>query len=111
MEKMLYKAQRIGKNGRIFTLYKLKTMKDGPGPSSSGEDDPRITRIGRFLRKTKLDEIPQIINILKGEMRIVGWRPEDPRYLDTIHPEVLATKPGLIGWATLEDMNEGELLK
>ena len=108
---IIYKAQRIGKNGKVFTCYKFKTLREEPGPTSSGDDDSRITKIGRILRKTKLDELPQFFNILKGEMTLIGWRPEDPRYLNTIHPEVLATKPGIIGWATLSDMDEGGILK
>ena len=108
---IIYKAQRIGKNGKVFTCYKFKTLREEPGPSSSGDDDPRITKIGRILRKTKIDELPQIINIFKGEMTLIGWRPEDPKYLNTIHPEVLATKPGIIGWATLSDMDEGGILR
>jgi len=109
--KGIYGSRRVGKDGKIFTCYKFKTMKDESGPTSSADDDPRITKIGRILRKTKLDELPQIINILKGEMTLIGWRPEDPKYLNTIHPEVLATKPGIIGWATLSNMDEGGILK
>lgn len=86
-------------------------MRDTSGPSSSGDDDPRITKIGKFLRKTKLDELPQIYNVIKGDMALIGWRPEDPKYLSTIHPEVLETKPGIIGWATLTDIDEGAALK
>ena len=86
-------------------------MKDAPGPSSSGDDDPRITRIGRILRKTKLDEIPQIYNWLKGDVKLIGWRPEAPEYLHTIPEEVLQTSPGIIGWATLHNIDEGKTLK
>lgn len=108
---MIYKSRRVGQGGKEFTLYKLKTMIDSPGSSSSGDDDPRITRLGRILRKTHLDELPQIYNVIRGDMNLIGWRPEDPRYLNTIPPEVLATKPGLIGWATLLDIDEGKALK
>ena len=80
---------------------------DKIGGSSSGDNDVRITRVGRILRKTKLDEIPQIINWIKGDVALVGWRPEAPEYSHTIPEEVLQTKPGIIGWATLSDMDEG----
>ena len=108
---MIYKSQRIGQHGKLFTLYKFKTLIDSPGPSSSGDDDPRITRVGRILRKTHLDELPQIYNVIRRDMVLVGWRPEDPKYLHTIPKEVLDTKPGWIGYATLHDMDEGEVLK
>jgi len=81
------------------------------GSLSTAEDDSRITKIGRFLRKWRLDELPQIWNILRGDMTLIGWRPEVPQYLNTIPPEVLATKPGIIGLATLYDINEGERLR
>ncbi len=84
---------------------------DKTGVSSTSEDDPRITKIGKFLRKTKLDELPQLINLIKGDIKLIGWRPEVPRYLNTIPAEVLATKPGIFGLATLWDIDEGALLK
>src|SRR3990167_6923438 len=84
---------------------------DKLGGSSTADDDPRITKIGRILRKTKLDELPQIWNWIKGDMNLIGWRPEVPEYLHTIPTEVLMTKPGIIGWATLSDMDEGFTLK
>lgn len=111
---IIYKQNRIGKNGRIFGLYKFRTMvenADKIGGSSTAGDDPRITRVGAFLRKTHLDELPQIVNILKGDMALIGWRPEVPEYLDTIPLEVLATKPGIVGLATLWDINEAEVLR
>jgi lipopolysaccharide/colanic/teichoic acid biosynthesis glycosyltransferase len=111
---ILYKSARLGKDGRVFQLLKFRTMvknADRIGGSSTADDDPRITKIGKLLRKTKLDELPQIINLLKGDMTLIGWRPEVPQYKDTIHPEVLATKPGIIGLATLWDFDEGARLK
>lgn len=107
---ILYIAARVGQNGKIFKLLKFRTMvlnADKIGGSSTADDDPRITWWGRILRKTKLDELPQIVNVLKGDMALIGWRPESPEYLDTIPPEVLATKPGIIGYATLFDIDEG----
>jgi len=84
---------------------------DKTGISSTADDDPRITKLGRILRKTKLDELPQVINLLRGEMALIGWRPEHPKFLHTIPKEVLETKPGIIGLATLEDMDEGKTLE
>ena len=111
--KIIYRSDRIGKNGRLFSMYKLRTMvnnADKIGGSSTADNDPRITKIGKYLRKYKLDELPQLINVLKGDCTLVGWRPEVPEYLDTIHEEVLATKPGLTGLATLHDYDEGKIL-
>lgn len=84
---------------------------DKLGGSSTADDDKRITRIGRILRKSKLDELPQFVNLLRGDLRIIGWRPESPEYLETIPPDVLATLPGIIGFATLFDFDEGAELK
>ena len=81
------------------------------GGSSTASDDPRITPVGRILRKYKIDELPQLFNWFKGDIKLIGWRPEAPEYLQTIPKEVLATKPGLIGLATLWDIDEGEALK
>jgi len=111
---IIYKARRVGKNGKIFTLYKFRTLvenADRIGGSTTSDNDPRITRVGRVLRKTKLDELPQLYNWLKGDIALIGWRPESPEYLDTIPPEVLATKPGIFGLATLWDMDEGKFLQ
>ncbi len=111
---LIYKSVRVGQFGKPFILFKFQTMCDGAewmGGSSTADDDPRITRIGRILRKTKLDELPQIYNWLKGDMALIGWRPEVPAYLHTIPTEVLMTKPGILGWATLFDIDEGATLK
>lgn len=111
---IIYKASRVGRYGKLFTLYKFRTMVEGAdkiGGSSTSDNDPRITWWGKILRKTKLDELPQLINVLHGDMGLIGWRPEAPEYLHTIPPEVLDTKPGIIGYATLHDMDEGAFLK
>lgn len=111
-----HKAVRIGKKGERFTLYKFRTMvinaaQTGPGITSS--EDPRITRVGRFLRKTKLDEIPQLWNVLKGDMSIIGPRPEDPKYVRHYTDEqlrVLSVRPGLSGPAAIRYRNEERML-
>lgn len=102
---MLFTQTRIGKNGRPFTIYKFRTIpKNEVAPNSWG----------RFLRKTKIDELPQIINILKGEMALVGPRPDIPGYADELIGEdriILTVKPGITGLASLKYKNEEELLK
>ena len=113
---VFHRARRIGKDGQPFTLYKFRTMvADAPrqGPGITRQDDPRITRVGRFLRKLKIDEMPQLINVLKGEMSIVGPRPEDPRYVAHYTPEqrrVLSVRPGMASPAFIKYRHEEELL-
>ncbi len=115
---VFYRGRRVGKNGKIFRIFKFRTMvanadKIG-GPSTAG-DDPRLTKIGKFLRRHNLDELPQLINILKGEMSFVGPRPEVPSEVETYGSEekkiILSVKPGLTDFATLEDIHEEEILK
>jgi lipopolysaccharide/colanic/teichoic acid biosynthesis glycosyltransferase len=102
---VLYRAQRVGRNGRPFTMLKFATMRPGDaGPRVTRERDPRITPIGRWLRATKLNELPQVFNVIKGDMSIVGPRPEDPRYVaffTTEQTEVLQVRPGLVSPAYL----------
>lgn len=113
---VFHRATRIGKDGKPFTLYKFRTMvADAPnrGPGITRDADPRITRVGRFLRKLKIDEMPQLINVLKGEMSIVGPRPEDPRYVAHYTPEqrrVLSVRPGMASPAFIKYRHEEELL-
>ncbi|HHE76397.1 MAG TPA: sugar transferase [Candidatus Parcubacteria bacterium] len=115
---VFYLGERVGKDGKIFKMYKFRSMvvnadKIG-GPSTAG-DDPRLTKVGKFIRKHNLDELPQLINILKGEMSFVGPRPEVPSEVMTYKPEekkiILSVKPGLTDLATLEDIHEEEILK
>ncbi len=100
-------AKRIGKDGQSFKMFKFRTMylnTDQRGPASILQHDPRLTPVGRFLRRTKLDKLPQLINVLRGEMSLVGPRPEDPRYVAWYTPEqrrVLAVRPGLTSPATI----------
>lgn len=107
----LYRQVRVGRGGRPFTLYKIRTMIDrcesGTGPVWSGPGDTRVTRVGRFLRRTHLDELPQLWNILRGEMSLVGPRPERPEFIGELerlvprYRERLAVRPGLSGLAQI----------
>lgn len=109
-----FRARRTGIAGRQFTLWKLRTMAPVGGPRISGPDDPRVTRVGRFLRRTRLDELPQLANVLLGDMALVGPRPEDPAFVDTADPrwlEILSRRPGLCSPVTLRFAAiEGRLL-
>lgn len=113
---VLYRGQRVGRFGRPFRMFKFRTMvvdADRIGGSSSGDDDPRITRVGRFLRKFKLDELPQLFNILRGEMSLVGPRPEVQKFTDMFTEEeraILSVRPGITDWASLWNSDEGAIL-
>lgn len=105
-EEVLYRAPRVGLHGRRFTMFKFATMRPGDsGPRVTREGDPRITPIGRVLRSTKLNELPQIVNVLRGDMSVVGPRPEDPRYARAYTPEqraVWSVRPGMTSVAYLD---------
>lgn len=113
---VFYRQKRVGKNEREFSLFKFRTMRpdaDKTGQLTVGMRDPRITEIGYFLRKYKLDEFPQFINVLLGEMSIVGPRPEVKMYTDLYSKEqkkVLQVKPGITDYASLFYFNENEIL-
>jgi lipopolysaccharide/colanic/teichoic acid biosynthesis glycosyltransferase len=113
---VFFKQQRVGKGFRPFLIYKFRTMvEDAPqrGSSITVGADPRITRIGRFLRKTKFDELPQLINVLKGDMSLVGPRPEVPRYVEMFrddYEEILRVRPGITDTASLKYEDEAEIL-
>ncbi len=113
---ILYPGLRVGKRGKTFRMLKFRTMvinADKIGGSSTPEDDLRITRIGKYLRKYKLDELPQLVNVLKGEMSIVGPRPEVPYYVDMYSEKekaILSVRPGITDWASLWNSDEGKLL-
>lgn len=113
---VFYRQIRVGKNNRDFYLYKFRTMRvgsDKKGLLTVGERDNRITKVGYFLRKYKIDEFPQLINVLKGDMSIVGPRPEVRKYVDMYSPEqlkVLSVRPGLTDYASIKYVNENEVL-
>jgi lipopolysaccharide/colanic/teichoic acid biosynthesis glycosyltransferase len=113
---VFFKQRRIGKNFRAFLIYKFRTMKENSelsGPVITVGDDSRITLIGRFLRKTKLDELPQLINVLKGEMSLVGPRPELPRFVELFRREytkILTVRPGITDLASLKYHDEAKLM-
>jgi lipopolysaccharide/colanic/teichoic acid biosynthesis glycosyltransferase len=113
---VFFRGERIGQHGRRFHILKFRSMvPDAPrlGTSITSHDDPRITRIGKFLRKTKLDELPSLVNVLQGEMSLVGPRPESPAWVERYTPQqraVLTIKPGITGPAQIKYRNEEGLL-
>ncbi len=113
---VLHQGQRVGTGGGLFNLYKFRTMAVGAdkmGPAITPTNDPRVTKVGRILRRTKLDEIPQLINVLKGDMSFVGPRPEDPRYVSIYTADqqrILAVRPGITSAASLTYRHEEKLL-
>jgi lipopolysaccharide/colanic/teichoic acid biosynthesis glycosyltransferase len=113
---VLFRQERVGTRFRLFQIYKFRTMtRDAPltgGPITCG-GDPRITRVGRFLRRTKIDELPQLINVLKGDMSIVGPRPELRQYVERFRDdycEILRVRPGMTDPASLKFRDEATLL-
>jgi len=103
---VFYKQQRVGKDGKLFTLYKFRTMVNDAekevGPVLASREDPRVTKVGKILRTTRLDELPQLLNVLQGDMSLVGPRPERPHFVKrhkVLHELRLAVKPGLTGLA------------
>jgi lipopolysaccharide/colanic/teichoic acid biosynthesis glycosyltransferase len=113
---VFYRGVRIGRYGRPFRIFKFRTMvvdAEKIGGPSTADDDPRITKVGKFIRKYKLDELPQLINVLKGEMSFVGPRPEVQYYVDMFTEEekaILSVRPGITDWASLWNPDEGAIL-
>jgi exopolysaccharide biosynthesis polyprenyl glycosylphosphotransferase len=106
---VFYRQERVGKDGRVFTLYKFRSMRvdaeAGGAPRWASRDDPRATRVGRIIRLTRIDEIPQALNVLRGDMALVGPRPERPQFVERLASEIPhfherhVVRPGITGWA------------
>lgn len=113
----IYKAKRVGKDGKLFDCYKFRSMRVDSGKVrlTTLENDDRIFPFGKFIRKAKIDEMPQVVNILKGEMSVVGPRPEDQENADKVYvgeyKHILDVKPGLTSTASLYDYTHGELFE
>lgn len=115
---VFYLGERVGRNGKHFKMYKFRTMVDIAerlGGPSTPADDPRLTKIGKFLKRFQLDEFAQLINVFRGEMSLVGPRPEFPPYVDLMTDEekrvILSVQPGMTDFASLWNFHEGELLR
>lgn len=106
---IFYNAKRIGQNGKLFKMYKFRSMKNNApdirladGSTYNGADDPRVTKVGKFLRSTSIDELPQLLNMLKGDMSLIGPRPDPPDWLDKYPEDIrvfLKVKPGITGYS------------
>ena len=113
---VFYLQERVGRNGQLFKLIKFRSMRPNADKGSQitiGNRDPRITKVGYFIRKFKLDEFPQFINVIKGDMSIVGPRPEVPFYVEMYteaQRQILVVKPGITDYASLAFFNENEIL-
>lgn len=112
---VIFRQKRVGRNGELFVLYKLRTMRssDDNGPQVTAGGDARVTRVGRILRRTKVDELPELWNVLKGDLSLVGPRPEVPRYVDLDDDRwkfVLKSRPGITDPVTLSLRDEEKLL-
>jgi len=113
---VFYRGERVGLKGKSFRIYKFRTMVvDGEklGASSTTEEDPRITTIGRLLRKYKLDELPQLVNVVLGQMSIVGPRPEVKKFTDLYSKSerrIISVRPGITDWASIWNSDEAAVL-
>jgi lipopolysaccharide/colanic/teichoic acid biosynthesis glycosyltransferase len=114
---IFYRGLRVGKNGEPFRIFKFRTMvanAERLGGSCTADDDPRVTRLGRLLRRFKLDEIPQFLNVIAGDMSLVGPRPEVRKYTDMYRGKekrILSLRPGITDWASIWNSDEGGVLK
>lgn len=113
---VLHRARRVGRGGHLFTLLKFRTMvvgASGIGPGVTAGGDPRITKVGRVLRRSKLDELPQLVNVFRGDMGLVGPRPEDERYVQLYTPAqraILEVRPGITSPASIRFRDEESVL-
>ena len=110
---IFYIQKRVGQGFKEFDLYKFRSMKNEKGLQITSKDDPRITKVGKFIRKTKIDELPQLLNVLKGDMSLVGPRPEVKKYVELFqedYKKILSIKPGITDLAAIEYRNEEEIL-
>lgn len=114
---VLYRGARVGLDGKLFAMLKFRTMvvnAESLGGSATAADDPRITTVGKFLRRYKLDELPQFLNVVLGDMSLVGPRPEVQKYVDLYSPEekaILTVRPGITDWASIWNSNEAAVLE
>ena len=110
----LYRARRVGEGANLITVLKVRTMVEGAsGSNLTMSEDPRVTRVGKVLRRYRIDELPQLINVVRGDMSLVGPRPEDPHFVDLsnpLHRRVFSARPGITGLAQLEFHDEAEHL-
>jgi lipopolysaccharide/colanic/teichoic acid biosynthesis glycosyltransferase len=113
---VFYRARRVGRGGQPFRMWKFRTMvvnADRIGGPSTADDDPRVTAVGKWLRRHKLDELPQLVNVMTGDMSLVGPSPEVQQYIDIMtgeEREILDVQPGITDWATLWNPDEGAVL-
>ena len=114
---IFYRGARVGKFGKSFKIFKFRTMvmnADKIGGASTANDDPRLTKVGKFIRKLKFDELPQFFNVLLGDMSFVGPRPEVQHYVDMYteeEKEILNVRPGITDWASIYNPDEGAILE
>lgn len=115
---VFYRGERVGKKGKVFRIFKFRTMVPNAeeiGGSSTAADDSRLTKISGFLKKYQIDELPQLINVIKGEMSLVGPRPEVKNYIDMLSEDerktILSVSPGMTDFASLWNFHESEVLK
>lgn len=111
---IFYRGERVGQDGKPFKIMKFRTMRDASaGPTSTSEDDPRITNVGRILRRYKLDELPQFLNVFLGDMSVVGPRPQVLWCVATYlaeEREILSVRPGITDWSSIYFWDEGEII-
>lgn len=115
---VFYRGRRVGRGGRVFGIYKYRSMvvnADKIGGPTTSEDDPRVTNAGRFIRRYKLDELPQLINVMLGDMSLVGPRPDVPSEIEKLSSAerslILSVRPGMTDWASIQFNNEGEIVQ